>query len=130
MSRIKRSASNCPQEMQVSEVKFFGEQDGVPERLLKGKLTQFFQCDKSVYRAYLARTNLEGQTSVALCVKTQFGADRGLAEKIGAIFGTIFNAHEHLDIIFLSEQQESQLKRVCSTFFDSNDDFIRGNTIR
>lgn len=121
MSRVRPSAPNHPQEMHVSEVQFLGDQDGAPERLLKGRLTEFFQRDKSVHRAYLTRTSLEGQASVALCVKTQFGADRGLAEKIGAIFGMIFNAHEHLDIIFLSEQQESQLKRVCSTFFDSND---------
>lgn len=125
MSRVKVSVLNPPQEMQVSEVHFLGEQDGAPERLLKSRLTEFFQRDKSIYRAYLARTSLEGQASVALCVKTQFGADRGLAEKIGAIFGMVFNAHEHLDIIFLSEQQEPQVKRVCSTFFDSNDDCNR-----
>ena len=119
MSPVKPSPRNHPQEMRVSEVQFFGEQDGAPERLLKGRLTEFFQRDRSVDRAYLAGTRLEGQASVALCIKTQFGADRGLAEKIGAIFGMIFNAHEHLDIIFLSEQQECQLKRVCSTFFDS-----------
>ena len=121
MSRFKPSSPNHPQEMQVSEVHFLSEQDGVPERLLKGRLAEFFQRDKSVHRAYLAKMSLEGRVSVALCIKTQFGVDRGLAEKIGAIFGLIFNAHEHLDIIFLSEQQESQLKRVCSTFFDSND---------
>jgi hypothetical protein len=125
MSRLKPSAPNHPQKMQVSEVQFLGEQDGAPERLLKGRLTEFFQRDKSVRRAYLARTSLEGQASVALCVITEFGVDRGLAEKIGAIFGMIFNAHEHLDIIFLSEQQESQIKRVCSTFFVSKDGYNR-----
>jgi SseB protein C-terminal domain len=123
MSRVKPPAPNHPHEMQVSEVKFLSEQDGPPERLLKGRLTEFFQRDKSVHRAYLARTSLERQASVALCVRTQYGADKGLAEKIGAIFGMVFNAHEHLDIIFLSEQQESQVKRVCSTFFNSDDDF-------
>jgi hypothetical protein len=125
MSRVKPSAPNHPQEMRVSQVQFLGEQDGAPERLLKGRLIEFFERDKSVHRAYLARMSLEEQASVALCVKTQFGADRGLAEKIGAIFGRIFNSLEHLDIIFLSEQQESQLKRVCSTFFDSDDDCNR-----
>ena len=120
MSHPKPSAHNHPQEMHVSEVQFLGEQDGAPERLLRGRLAEFFQRDKSVHRAYLARTSLDGQASVALCVKTQFGADRGIAEKIGAIFAMIFNAAEHLDIIFLSEHQESQLKRVCSAFFDSD----------
>jgi hypothetical protein len=66
------------------------------------------------------RASLDGKAGVALCVKTQCGADRGLAEKIGAIFGMIFNAHEQLDIIFLSDQQGSQLTRVCSPFFNSH----------
>ena len=48
MPRVKPSARNPPQEMQVSEVQFLGEQDGAPERLLKGKLAEFFQRDKSV----------------------------------------------------------------------------------
>jgi SseB protein C-terminal domain len=119
MSRIKPTSANHPQEMRVSSVQFLGEQDGPPERLLKNQLSEFFQRDKSVYSAYLARASLEGQESVALCVKSQFGADRGLAEKIGAIFGMIFNAHEHLDILFLTDQQESELTKVCSAFFDS-----------
>ena len=118
MSRIKPSA-NHPLQMQVSSLQFLGEQDGPPERLLKNQLSEFFQRDTSVHRAYLAKVNLERQASVALCIKTQFGADRGLAEKIGAIFGTIFNAHEHLDILFLTDQQESELTKVCSAFFHS-----------
>jgi hypothetical protein len=117
MSRIRPSLSNHPHEMQVSQLRFLGEQDGVPERLLKSRLTEFFQRDKSVCRAYLAKASLEEQIGVALCLRTKFGADRGLAQKIGAIFGTIFNAQEHLDIIFLSDQQELELIKVCSAFF-------------
>jgi hypothetical protein len=130
MSRINLSARNQPQEIRVSRVQFLGEQDGAPERLLKGRLKEFFRHDKSVHRGYLARIRIEGKTGVALCVKTQFGADRGFAEKIGAIFGMIFHAREHLDIIFLSEQQESQLKRVCSTFFVRITPAIADETIR
>jgi hypothetical protein len=117
MSWIKPSLPNHPHEMRVSELRFLGEQDGAPERLLKNRLTEFFQRDKGVHRAYLAKASLEGQIGVALCLRSKFGADRGLAEKIGAIFGTIFNAHEHLDIIFLSDQQEFELTKVCSAFF-------------
>ncbi|SRR6266480_412992 len=117
MSWIKLSLPNHPHEMRVSELRFLGEQDGAPERLLKSRLTEFFQRDKSVHRAYVAKASFEGQIGVALCLRTKFGPDRGLAEKIGTIFGTIFNAHEHLDIIFLSDQQESELTKVCSAFF-------------
>jgi hypothetical protein len=117
MSWFKPSLPKHPQEMRVPQVRFLSEQDGPPEQLLKNRLTEFFQHDKSVRRAYLAKVALGEQSSVALCLKTQFGADRGLAEKIGGIFGMIFNAHEHLDIIFLDDQQESELAKVCSPFF-------------
>ena len=50
MSRVKVSVLNPPQEMQVSEVHFLGEQDGAPERLLKSRLTEFF----NVIRAFIA----------------------------------------------------------------------------
>jgi hypothetical protein len=61
--------------------------------------------------------NIENQSGVALCLKTQFGPDRGLAEKIRAVFKTIFNAHEHLDIMFLSSRQEAEVALVCKPFF-------------
>ena len=50
MPRVKPSARNPPQEMQVSEVQFLGEQNGAPERLLKGKLADYF----NVTRAFIA----------------------------------------------------------------------------
>ncbi len=117
MSWFKPSSPKHPQEILVPKIRFLGEQDGPPEQLLKERLAEFFQRDKSVYRAYLAKVSLSEQGGVALCLKTQFGADRGLAEKIGGIFGMIFNAHEHLDIMFLSDEQESELAKVCSPFF-------------
>jgi hypothetical protein len=67
----------------------------------------------------LARVDIGGQTSVALCLKTQFGPDRGLAEKIGSIFKMIFNAEVHLDIMFPSAAQEAELVKVCKPFFVS-----------
>jgi hypothetical protein len=70
-----------------------------------------------VYAAYLARVDVGGQTSVVLCLKTQFGPDRGMAEKIGSIFKTIFNAQVHLDIMFLSVIDEAELTKVCKPFF-------------
>lgn len=115
------SSGKHPQEILVPRVQFLGEQDGPPEQLLKNRLIEFFQRDKSVHRAFLARIRFGEQSGIALCLKTQFGADKGLAEKIGAIFGMIFNAHEHLDIMFLNDEQEAELARMCSPFFGSGD---------
>lgn len=112
-----KSSSKHPEEIRVSQVRFLGEQDGPPEKILKGRLTEFFQRDKSVQRAYLAKINLGTQDGVALCLKTQFGTDRGMAEKVGGIFAMVFNAQEHLDIIFLSHAQEDEVSKLCKPFF-------------
>jgi hypothetical protein len=100
-------------------MKFCGEQNGPPEQMLKDRLAEFFRRDRSVDVAYLARIEVDGKMSVALCLKTRFGPDKGLAEKIGAIFRTIFNAQTYLDIMFLSGAQQVELARVCSPFFES-----------
>lgn len=107
------------EEIQVPKVSFLGEQDGVPERELKSRLVEFFQRDQSVVKAYLAQVAYSEQSpmAVALCLRSQFGLDRGVAEKIGKIFASMFGGHEHLDIIFLDDQQESKLAKVCSPFF-------------
>lgn len=119
LSWFKRSQPKHPQEIRVPSVQFLGEQDGPTEQLLKDRLSEFFKRDRSVLVAYLARVEVGGQTSVALCLKTQFGPDRGLAEKIGAIFKTIFNAQVHLDIMFPTAAQETKLVKVCRPFFSS-----------
>ncbi len=117
MAWFKRKPPKHPQEIRVPRVQFLGEQDGPAEQSLKGRLAEFFTRDRSVLKAYLARVDVGGQTSVALCLKTQFGPDRGLAEKIGAIFKTIFNAEVHLDIMFATAAQEVELSQVCQPFF-------------
>jgi hypothetical protein len=106
-----------PQEIRIPRVQFLGEQDGPAEQLLKDRLSEFFKRDRRVYAAHLVRLNVGGQTTVALCLKTQFGPDRDLAEKIGAIFKTIFKANVHLDIMFPSATQEAELVKVCKPFF-------------
>jgi hypothetical protein len=89
--------------------------------MLKDRLVEFFKKDRSVLAAFLARVDIGGTTTVALCLKTQFGPDRGMAEKIGAIFKTIFNAQVHLDIMFPNAVQELGLAKVCKPFFVSGD---------
>jgi hypothetical protein len=117
MALFKRIPPTHPQKIVVPSVKFCGEHDGPPERILKERLVEFFQRDRSVSAAFLARVDIGGQMSVALCLKTQFGEDPGLAEKIGAIFKTIFNAQAYLDIMFLTAVQQIELAEVCKPFF-------------
>ncbi len=107
------------EEVRVREIRFLGEQDGPPERILKDRLADFFRRDRSVSRAYLARVDFgEGKdASVGLGLRTQFGPDKGMVEKVGTIFADVFNAREHLDIIFLTDNQEAELTKACQPFF-------------
>ncbi len=108
------------EEVRVPEIRFLGEQDGPPERLLKGRLADFFRRDRSVNMAFLARVDFgEGkEASVVLGLRTQFGPDKGLVEKVGTIFADVFNSKEHLDIMFLTDAQEAQLRKACAPFFN------------
>ncbi len=110
-------ASQRPQEVRVPSVRFMGEQDGPPERLLKGRLVEFFRQRCDVRRAYLAQIDAGGRPGVVLCVSSIFGPDRALAEKIGVIFAAVFDSREHLDIMFPNEEQEAALMKVCAPFW-------------
>jgi hypothetical protein len=106
-----------PVKMVVKQLTFIGEQSGPPEQLLKDRLTEFFNRDRSVQKAYLARINIDDQVGVALCLKSRAGSNQALATKIGDIFRPIFSAHAHLDIMFVNPAQEAALDRVCKPFF-------------
>lgn len=115
---MKERANHSPEEINVPLIRFLGEQDGSPERELKGALVKFFAKDGCVEAAYLARVAYENTSqSVALCIRSRFGEDPALAGEVGRIFSGLFGAHEHLDIVFVSEPQERELQRVCCPFF-------------
>jgi len=110
------------EEIIARKIRFLGEQDGSPEQFLKNKLAEFFRRDGSVSRSYLAKIDYgEGKNAgVVLGLRTQFGPDKGMVEKIGAIFAFVFNAKEHLDIMFLTDSQEAELSKVCKPFFQQD----------
>ena len=107
----------APREIHVPGVRFLREQDGNPERLLKSRLLESLKQRAGVQHAYLAQISSGGQSGVALCLKTDHGPDPNLVREIGAIFAAILGGHEHLDILFLNETQESALRRVCAPFY-------------
>ena len=120
MSRFNLMPKKHAEEFQISRVRFLGEQDGPPELELKCRLGQFFQNDQTVTAAYLARVMYGDESyAVALCLRSQLGKHRRLAEKVGKIFASIFGSHEHLDIIFLSETQQAELAIVCKAFYQA-----------
>jgi hypothetical protein len=107
------------QNLQVHEIRFIGEQDGPPERLLKKHLSAAFVFHRHLERAYLAQIQYVDRAGVVLCIRCVDGQDPQLVEVVGEIFGSIFGAHEHLDILFVSEDQEPALRRVCRPFYSA-----------
>jgi hypothetical protein len=107
-----------PQQVMVQTVHFLGEQDGPPEQELKNKLVILFGQLRLVNIAYLAVVRYGDAVSpnVALCVR-QPGQNRVFAERVGRVFGPIFGSHEHLDVIWLTPEQETSLAKVCRPFY-------------
>ncbi len=106
-------------QIRIRQLYFLGEQDGSAERELKEQLAALFGRAQWVRTAYLARVTYEkmGPVNVALCARGQPGQDRVFAERVGSVFASIFGSHEHLDIIWLAQEQEAALLQVCQPFF-------------
>lgn len=105
-------------ERREPRIEFLGEQDGGPERKLKELLVALFQRRPAVRRAYLARVGFapSAAPSVALCLAPSSAEGSTLVEEVRKEF-TFFSADAYLDILFLSEEQERDLQRVCPPFF-------------
>jgi hypothetical protein len=107
-------------EFATPDITFLGEQDGPAERRLKEALAVVLGLDGSVTRAYLARVRHDGNTSgVMLALLTDDEQDSAkLVAQAGKIFAALFNTKAHLDIIFLSDAKDADIRKVCRPFFD------------
>lgn len=107
------------EEVRVCQINFVVEQDGTPERELKSKLVAFFNRAAWVRVAYLARVTYEdgGPMHVALCVRGQPGQNRVFGQRVGEIFASVFGSHEHIDVIWITPDQETVLVKVCRPFY-------------
>jgi len=107
------------QETERGGIRFLGEQDGVPERELKERLSILFSENGIVHRAYLARVKYgDGTEAVALCLCSRYGPIKNTIDSVGSIFAEMFGPREHLDIVVLDESQEAELATSCSPFFE------------
>ena len=109
-----------PDKFLQAEVRFICEQDGAIEQEFKRRLTEIFKDRKTVTSAYLAAVDYgtPATFTAALCLRTFAKPDPPLVQCIGVVFGSIFSSTEHLDILFLDDEQEMSLKRVCPPFYE------------
>jgi SseB protein C-terminal domain len=116
------SSKRRTQGIDVPVLTFIGEQDGPPERLLKGELSELFSGHKNVLAAYLTRVHYADPTnvSVCLCLSATNGVDEPLVEAVHTLFARRFNREVCLDIIFLRSSQKVELDAVCRPFYQCN----------
>lgn len=107
-----------PEKRREARVEFLGEQDGPPERRLKELLAAQLRQFPGVCRAYLARVGFapSAAVSVALCLTPASSEAATVVDAVGAIVVANVPANVALDIIFVDEEEEDDLKRVCRPF--------------
>lgn len=113
-----------PQKLTYVVTKFVAEKkDGPSERDLKARIVELFHHEPAVERAYLALAEHDDETGahVTLAIKCSSGQDPALVRKLMDIFGEMFNAQEHLDVIFVRPDEERQLRNVCAPFYQPHE---------
>lgn len=113
-------------------VQFLREQDGGPERQLKERLSRSLRA-LGVRNAYLALVSYDERKgpqstvseaappdmSVALCLtlEDEAASRQKIVQSAGADFAALFGTSQRMDIIFLTDQQELALQKVCRPFY-------------
>lgn len=108
-----------PEKLYTTEVAFLGEQDGPPEREFKTRLNGLFRYEANLKTAYLVRIRYRSSDhdDVALCLRTNVGHCHQLVKSVQSVFASMFGKHEHLDIMFLDEEKEMEVRHCCEPFF-------------
>ena len=121
ISRLGRIRVARPSTVEVrpTSIKFIGEQDGPREKMLKAALAMLFQADNIVKRAYLARLDIGEGFTVGLCIKANPLPDLSYPDKINELFMKVMGPGGYLHILFLTDDQEIEVRRVCQPFYES-----------
>jgi len=119
MGWFKDKHPQTPQQLTPPTTRFIAEQDGPPERDLKARFVELFREEPTVERAYLALAEHGDGTGVhvTLAIRRSCGEDPSLIRKLANVFSSVFGSHEHLDMMFIREDQEHQLRAVCAPFY-------------
>jgi hypothetical protein len=101
-------------------IRFLGEQDGPPEQEIKTRWQPILATFPDVLRAYLAIASMDQSQNyqVVLCIRSKMGDDPRLVDSLAQPFREMFNTATPLDIMFLNEAQEADVKKVCRAFYE------------
>ena len=101
------------------QAEFLGEQTGALEDTLKRELILEFATRPDIRRAYLAQVGFEpgAAPSPALCILSKRPDDQSIVTRVGEIFRRRFANDAPFDVLFITEEQDAELARVCRPFF-------------
>ena len=97
-----------------------GDQCGTAEDELKQILSSRFSALGCILRAYLVRVERKGfpDVDVALCLRVKSKTSESeVVASVSSIFASLFNSSEHLDLIFVSNEEETQFATRCAPFY-------------
>jgi hypothetical protein len=97
------------------EVAFPGEQDGPEEQRLKEALSVLLRLNPSVTRAYLFH---DGRRVMLGVLTENEKQNEKLVEQVERAFAALFNTAAHLDILFLSENKDAEIRRTFPPFYN------------
>lgn len=134
---LKRRREPKPATWETPAITFVGEQTGVAEDRFKAALSARFASDSRVQRAYLVRAaypragpqrapdenrGRDGSAApieVVLCVAAP--EDPRIVEVVGEEFQKLFHASQHMDTLFLSDDQEREVAKVARPFYSATE---------
>ena len=94
---------------------FLGEEE--PQYELKTRLAQSFRGLPNVRAAYLTRVSDGMSVRLRLCVRTELGHDQCVMRCAESAFASLAPGCAAVDILFIDETQERELRRVCVPFY-------------
>jgi hypothetical protein len=115
---VTSNPKSFPLPLRGDRVRFLDEQDGPHERILKDRLAEAFRGEPEIKRAYLARADHGSSIHAVLGLRADGIDHKRLADRVASIFGSLFHAREHLDVVFVNAAHEARLRKACKPFFE------------
>ena len=104
-----------------AQVNFLGEQSGLVEDTFKRDLILEFATRPDIRRAYLARVSFQSdaEPAVALCILSKRPDDQSVVTRVGDIARRRFANDAVIDVLFITEEQDADVRRVCRPFYSA-----------
>ena len=107
-------------QLSATGITFLGEQDGPPERRLKEAISVLLDLNATVARAYLTQVIYNGFASGVMLglLTNDKKVSEQLALQMDRVFGVLLNTTTHLDVVFLDDEGDAKIRKICAPFYD------------